>query len=53
MDKNFTSDKNPKKNLGKDLYGIDFDSSLQSINFAPAENPYLNERVQKQSDDFY
>ncbi len=40
--------KNPE-DMGKDLYGIDKDISLQSVNFASAENQYLNERTQTES----
>ncbi|EFV74025.1 MULTISPECIES: hypothetical protein [Cytobacillus] len=40
--------KNPE-DTGKDLYGIDKDISLQSVNFASAENQYLNERTQTES----
>ncbi|MCS0790772.1 hypothetical protein NX021_21820 [Cytobacillus firmus] len=38
---------NPE-DTGKDLYGIDKDISLQSVNFASAENQYLNERTQNE-----
>ncbi|MDF2037377.1 hypothetical protein LIT38_18130 [Bacillus sp. CMF12] len=34
------------EDMGKDLYGIDKDISLQSVNFASAENQYLNERTE-------
>lgn len=37
------------EDTGKDLYGIDKDISLQSVNFASAENQYLNERTQTES----
>ena len=33
----------------KDLYGIDKEVSLQSVNFAAAENQYINERAEKES----
>ncbi|MBT2689977.1 hypothetical protein J7I93_17560 [Bacillus sp. ISL-47] len=39
------------EDTGKDLYGIDKDVSLQSVNFAAAENQYLNERTEKESND--
>lgn len=32
------------RDKSKDLYGIENDISLQSVNFAAAENHYLNER---------
>ncbi len=37
------------EDTGKDLYGIDKDISLQSVNFASAENQYLNERTETES----
>ncbi len=37
------------EDTGKDLYGIDKDISLQSVNFASAENQYLNERTEIES----
>lgn len=34
-----------------DLFGIDADMSLQSVNFATSsENPYLNEHVQEEKE---
>ncbi|WP_198029831.1 hypothetical protein [Bacillus sp. J33] len=33
----------------KDLYGIDKEVSLQSVNFASAENQYLNERTENEA----
>jgi hypothetical protein len=40
-----------KKKPVKDLYGIEPESSLQSVNFATTENPYLNEHYQAESDE--
>ncbi|MBY6054185.1 MULTISPECIES: hypothetical protein [Bacillaceae] len=37
------------EDTGKDLYGIDKEISLQSVNFASAENKYLNERSETDS----
>lgn len=37
------------EDTGKDLYGIDKEISLQSVNFASAENQYLNERTEIES----
>ncbi|MBX9974873.1 hypothetical protein [Cytobacillus firmus] len=37
------------EDTGKDLYGIDKDISLQSVNFASADNQYLNERTETES----
>ncbi|WP_169787411.1 hypothetical protein [Sporosarcina globispora] len=37
------------KDIGKDLYGIDKDISLQSVNFASAENQDLNEQTETES----
>ncbi|URM34492.1 MULTISPECIES: hypothetical protein [Bacillaceae] len=37
------------EDTGKDLYGIDKEISLQSVNFASAENKYLNERAETDS----
>jgi hypothetical protein len=39
------------EDAGKDLYGIDKDVSLQSVNFAAAENQYINERTEKESNN--
>jgi len=34
-----------------DLFGVEADMSLQSVNFATnSENPYLNEHVQEEQD---
>lgn len=33
----------------KDLYGIEKEISLQSVNFASAENKYLNARTENES----
>lgn len=33
------------------LYGIDAETSLQSVNFATTENAYLNEHFQEEADD--
>ncbi|MCP3738119.1 hypothetical protein [Rossellomorea sp. BNER] len=52
MDKKQTENK-PNKDLKKpedNLYGIDNETSLQSVNFATTENPYLNEHFQEESD---
>ncbi|MDR7077662.1 hypothetical protein J2Y03_002686 [Neobacillus niacini] len=35
----------------KDLYGLDPEMSLLSANFAPSENPFLNEHYQEDSAD--
>ncbi|WP_200870029.1 hypothetical protein [Cytobacillus firmus] len=37
------------EDTGKDLYGIEKEISLQSVNFASAENKYLNERTEIES----
>ncbi|MEH7574366.1 hypothetical protein [Cytobacillus firmus] len=37
------------EDTGKDLYGIEKEISLQSVNFASAENKYLNERTETES----
>lgn len=37
------------EDTGKDLYGIEKEISLQSVNFAAAENKYLNERTENES----
>lgn len=37
------------EDTGKDLFGIDKEISLQSVNFASAENKYLNERSETDS----
>ncbi|MCF6410286.1 hypothetical protein [Pseudalkalibacillus salsuginis] len=42
--------KNAKKNPEDELYGVESASSLQSVNFATTENPYLNEHFQEDSD---
>ncbi len=42
--------KNVKKNPEDELYGVESESSLQSVNFATTENPYLNEHFQEDSD---
>jgi hypothetical protein len=34
--------------LQKGLYGLDPEMSLQSVNFATTENPYLNEHYQEE-----
>ncbi|MES5261520.1 hypothetical protein [Priestia megaterium] len=33
----------------KGYYGMDSETSLQSVNFATTENPYLNEHYQEDS----
>ncbi|GLB59418.1 hypothetical protein [Cytobacillus sp. NCCP-133] len=38
-----------REDPSKDLYGIDKEVSLQSVNFAAAENQYINERSEKES----
>jgi hypothetical protein len=40
-----------KKKPENGLYGIAAELSLQSINFATTENPYLNEHFQEEADD--
>jgi hypothetical protein len=40
-----------KKKPENGLYGIEADMSLQSVNFATTENPYLNEHFQEEADD--
>jgi hypothetical protein len=40
-----------KKKPENGLYGIDAETSLQSVNFATTENPYLNEHFQEESDN--
>ena len=37
--------------LARGLYGLDPEMSLLSVNFAPAENQYLNEHYQNDSKD--
>jgi hypothetical protein len=37
--------------LEKGLYGLDPETSLLSINFAPKENPYLNEHFNGGEED--
>ncbi|MCM3708471.1 hypothetical protein M3205_22710 [Cytobacillus firmus] len=37
------------EDTGKDLYGIDKEISLQSVNFASSENKYLKERAETDS----
>ncbi|MEH7156672.1 hypothetical protein [Neobacillus drentensis] len=39
------SGKDKNKSI-QDLYGLEPEISLQSVNFAPSENSYLNEYVQ-------
>lgn len=51
MVKNLKENKNLKKKSEKDLYGIEPEGSLQSVNFAPSENSFLNERTQGDSCD--
>ncbi|WP_191991980.1 hypothetical protein [Bacillus aerolatus] len=40
-----------KKNPESGLYGMDAETSLQSVNFATTENSYLNEQFQEDSDE--
>jgi hypothetical protein len=40
-----------KKKSEDDLYGIDTETSLQSVNFATTENPYLNQHFQEEPND--
>jgi hypothetical protein len=37
--------------LEKGLYGLDPETSLLSVNFAPKENPYLNEHYNGGEED--
>ncbi|MBM7587479.1 hypothetical protein JOC86_004052 [Bacillus pakistanensis] len=53
MNKKQTENK-PKRNFKKsedNLYGIDAETSLQSVHFATTENSYLNEHFQEESDN--
>ncbi|WP_227936401.1 hypothetical protein [Alkalihalobacillus deserti] len=50
MDKNKLSNERSKKDQ-KDLFGLDPDESLISVNFATTENHYLNEQGQLDSPD--
>jgi hypothetical protein len=40
-----------KKKPENGLYGMDAETSLQSVNFATTENPYLNEHFQEEADE--
>lgn len=40
-----------KKKPKNGQYGIEAEMSLQSVNFATTENPYLNEHFQEEADD--
>jgi hypothetical protein len=40
-----------KKKPENELYGMDPEMSLQSVNFAPNENSYLNEHFQEEADE--
>ncbi|MGM0900798.1 hypothetical protein [Mesobacillus maritimus] len=40
-----------KKKLENGQYGIEAEMSLQSVNFATTENPYLNEHFQEEADE--
>ncbi len=53
-------DKNKRKSKRQDLeqknqenghFGVDAETSLQSVNFATTENPYLNEHFQEEADN--
>lgn len=46
----FNSGEKINKSL-KDLYGLDPEMSLQSVNFAPNENSLLNEHYQEDSNE--
>lgn len=44
-------DKEVEKKPENGLYGVEAEDSLQSINFATTENPYLNEHFQEEPED--
>jgi hypothetical protein len=43
--------RNKKKKPEVELYGMNAEDSLQSVNFATTENPYLNEYFQTEPKD--
>ena len=43
--------KESKKKAENGQYGMDAETSLQSVNFATTENVYLNEHFQEESED--
>ena len=51
MDKKQTTKKQRKKKPENGQFGLDAKSSLQSVNFATTENPYLNEHFQEEPED--
>jgi hypothetical protein len=51
MDKNQSTKKQQKKKPENGQFGLDAESSLQSVNFATTENPYLNEHFQEEPEE--
>lgn len=54
MDKKQLENDQKKKfliNKGNELFGINAETSLQSVNFAPTESSYLNEHSQEESEE--
>jgi hypothetical protein len=49
--KQHTTKKQTEEKPENGFYGLDAKSSLQSVNFATTENPYLNEHFQEEPEN--
>jgi hypothetical protein len=51
MKNNRPNETSTRKKSENGQYGIDAETSLQSVNFATTENPYLNEHFQEEAEN--